>query len=77
MRLQEPSFLGHRQAQADPPRHPHQEIADLLALALLRLQLRTSAAPTPLHSPAPLVGLHFLPEQSVNANPSRLEGVDA
>lgn len=39
MHNDEPIFC----ANADRPRHPHQEIADLLAVALLRLRDKDSA----------------------------------
>ena len=39
MHNDEPIFC----ANADRPRHPHQEIADLLAVALLRLRAKESA----------------------------------
>jgi hypothetical protein len=48
------------------PRRPYQEVADLLATALLRLRQRNAAS---------AVGLAFADAQSVNANPSPPEGV--
>ena len=52
------------------PRHPQQEVADLLAAALLRLRARyASAAPA-----SEAVDLGFLPDQRGNANPSTPAG---
>ncbi len=46
-------------------RRPYQEVADLLATALLRLRQRNASA----------VGLGFSGDQRVNANPFPPEGV--
>lgn len=65
-------------ATADRPRHPHQEIADLLAVALLRLRAKDSAFDHPTTSDAKdEVGLGFTAHQRVNANPDQQEGVRA
>jgi hypothetical protein len=63
-------------ANDDRPRHPHQEIADLLAVALLRLRAKDSSC----DSSATVgvkdeVGLGFSGHQRVNANPYQQEGV--
>jgi len=60
------------------PRHPHQEIADLLATALLRLRARNAQSPQCHDQKAPeAVALGFVPDQSVNANPSQRKGENA
>lgn len=53
------------------PRHPHQEIADLLAVAFLRLRQHASTA-TAAES---AVGLGFGGQERVHANPSQPKGV--
>jgi len=65
-------------ANADRPRHPHQEIADLLAVALLRLRAKDSALDhsTTSHEKDE-VGLGFSAHQRVNANPYQQKGVRA
>jgi hypothetical protein len=74
MHNDEPIFC----ANADRPRHPHQEIADLLAVALLRLRDKDSAFN---HSTALVtkdeVGLGFTAHQRVNTNPDQQQGVRA
>jgi BarA-like signal transduction histidine kinase len=74
MHNDEPIFC----ANADRPRHPHQEIADLLAVALLRLRDKDSAFD---HSTASetkdAVILGFPAHQRVNANPDQQQGVRA
>lgn len=61
---------------ADHPRHPQQEIADLLAAALLRLRARQSGAGDAATAPAKdAVGLGFIGHQRVNVNPDHHEGV--
>lgn len=57
---------------ADRPRHAHQEIADLLAAALLRMRARQ-----PRHTieNSACVRLGFLGQQRVNANPDHNNGV--
>jgi hypothetical protein len=55
------------------PRHPHQEIADLLATALLRLRQSVRLeSDTEAHSAA--VGLGFCGQQSVNGNTHHTQG---
>lgn len=65
MQIDKPSFC----ANADRPRHTHQEIADLLAMAILRLRAEDSACD---HSTAPNVkdevDLGFSAHQRVNTN---------
>ncbi len=57
-------------ANADRPRHPHQEIADLLAVALLRLRAKEAACDYSATAGAKdAVGLGFSSHQSVNVNP--------
>lgn len=56
----------------DRPRHAHQEIADLLAAALLRLRARP---PRHLIENSELVCLGFPGQQRVNANPDHDHGV--
>ncbi|WP_081058513.1 hypothetical protein [Burkholderia thailandensis] len=57
---------------ADRPRHPHQEIVDLLAIALLRLRARTADSVNDTSEP---VSLGFYGHQRVNTNPSQPTGV--
>jgi hypothetical protein len=57
---------------SDRPRHPHQEIADLLAAALLRLRARPSHNTV---KNSECVGLGFPGQQSVNTNPDHHLGV--
>lgn len=57
---------------SDRPRHPQQEIADLLAAALLRLRAR-SVSHTFENSEC--VRLGFSGQQRVNANPDHHYGV--
>ena len=54
------------------PRHPQQEIADLLAAALLRLRTRPSRDTT---ENSECVHLGFAGQQRVNANPDHNNGV--
>ena len=56
----------------DRPRHAHQEIADLLAAALLRLRARPSRDTT---ENSERVRLGFPGQQRVNANPDHDNGV--
>jgi len=51
---------------SDRPRHPQQEIADLLAAALLRLRVRPSSHTI---ENSECVRLGFPGQQRVNANP--------
>lgn len=57
---------------ADQPRHAHQEVVDLLAAGLLRLRARREL---PLSDTSDEVGLGFLGQQRVNANPDNNNGV--
>jgi hypothetical protein len=57
---------------SDRPRNPHQEIADLLAAALLRLRARPSRDTT---ENSECVRLGFPGQQRVNANPNPHHGV--
>ena len=56
----------------DRPRHGHQEIADLLAAALLRLRVRQSRD---ISKNSERVRLGFPGQQRVNANPDHNNGV--
>lgn len=56
---------------SDAPRHPHQEIADLLAVTLLRLRRHASSSSTAKST----VDLGFAGQQRVHANPSHPKGV--
>ena len=56
----------------DRPRHAQQEIADLLAAALLRLRVRPSRDTT---ENSECVRLGFPGQQRVNANPDHNNGV--
>lgn len=56
----------------DRPRHAHQEVADLLAAALLRLRGRPSSDTT---ENSECVRLGFPGQQRVNANPDHHHGV--
>lgn len=57
---------------SDCPRHAQQEIADLLAAALLRLRARPSRDTI---ETSECVRLGFPGQQRVNANPDQQEGV--
>ena len=57
---------------SDRPRHAHQEIADLLAAALLRLRARPSDH---IIENSECVRLGFSRQQRVNANPDHHQGV--
>ena len=57
---------------SDRPRHAHQEIADLLAAALLRLRARPSDH---IIENSECVRLGFSRQQRVNANPDHNNGV--
>ena len=58
------------------PRHAHEEIADLLSAALLRLRARNSSSDNPDKSGhRDPVCLGFSHSQRVNANPNQQEGV--
>lgn len=54
------------------PRHPHREIAELLATAIARIRLNDRSDAENTYSE---VQLAFSGDQSVNANPSYTEGV--
>jgi hypothetical protein len=56
----------------DRPRHAHQEIADLLAAALLRLRM---CPPSHTIENSERVHLGFPGQQRVNANPDHHNGV--
>lgn len=72
MQIDKPSFC----ANADRPRPPQQEIADLLAMAILRLRAEDSACD---YSSTPdikdEVDLCFSAHQRVNTNLYQEEGV--
>ncbi len=74
MQIDKPSFC----ANADRPRHHHQEIADLLAMAILRLRAEDSACD---YSTTPdvkdEVDLGFSAHQRVNTNLYQEEGIHA
>ena len=65
----EPIAIG---TSPERPRHGHQEIADLLAAALLRLRVRQSRD-IPQNSEHVCLG--FPGQQRVNANPDHNNGV--
>ena len=61
----ERSYSPPTDATRSRPRHPQQEVADLLAAALLRLLARHASE---------AVDLGFLPGERLNANPSTPTG---
>jgi len=61
--------------EADRPRHAHQEIVDLLACALLRLRARPYPPSGHIATDSDSVGLGFVGQQRVNANPDNNNGV--
>ena len=67
---------SHRTRQNSIPRHPHREIADLLATAITRARIKTGTASeaTDGHADSE-VCLGFSAHQSVHTNPSYAEGV--
>ena len=69
--LQSPSTV-RRCTHDIQPRHPHREIAELLAAAIVRM--RSQHHPN-LQIKNSEVGLGFSADQRVNANPSYTEGV--
>ena len=74
MQIDKPSFC----ANADRPRHTHQEIADLLAMAILRLRAEDSASDYSGTSDVKdQVDLGFSAHQRVNTNLYQEEGVHA
>lgn len=54
------------------PRHPHREIAELLAAAIVRMRAKNHPD---LPAPDSEVSLGFTGNQRVNTNPSYTEGV--
>lgn len=58
--------------RSDQPRHPQQEVVDLLAAALLRLRARHMPATA---TASETVGLGFTGQERVNANPAQPRGV--
>lgn len=62
---------------ADRPRHPHEEVADLLAAALLRLRARHLSRPADSSQNRDDVGLGFADQQRLNANTDHNTGVHA
>ena len=65
--------MFHHEPSSFPeaPRHPHQEVVDLLATAFLRLRLHATSAANGESG----VDLGFGGQQRVHANPSQLKGV--
>lgn len=61
----------------DRPRHPQQEIVDLLAAALLRLRARHLSRPADSSQNRDGVGLGFADQQRLNANTDHHTGVHA
>ncbi len=57
---------GRRSPDNALPRHPHREIAELLAAAILRMRARN---PSDVPAPDSEVSLGFTGPQRVNANP--------
>jgi len=74
MQIDKPSFC----ANADRPRHPQQEIADLLAIAILRLRAEDLAhAYSTTLDAKDQVDLGFSAHQRVNTNLYQEEGFHA
>jgi hypothetical protein len=69
--IESPSTARRSTAKIQP-RHPHLEIAELLATALLRMRAGRPGSDT-YHSRE--VGLALTGSQSVHTNPSDMEGV--
>lgn len=67
----ESSSTARRAAAEILPRHPHREIAELLATAMLRMRARWHER---VSDPSE-VGLGFTGHQRVHTNPSLTEGV--
>jgi hypothetical protein len=65
--------MFHHEPSSIPeaPRHPHQEIVDLLATAFLRLRRHATSAA----KGESAVDLGFAGQQRVHANPSQPKGV--
>lgn len=62
----------HRLTREIQPRHPHREIAELVAAAILRMRAKDDSVPPATDSE---VSLGFTANQRVNVNPSYTEGV--
>lgn len=61
---------------ADRPRHAHQEVVDLLAAALLRLRgQHQPPSDSSIAVDSDAVGLGFVGQERVNANPDHDNGV--
>lgn len=60
---------------ADRPRHAHQEVVDLLAAALLRLRGHQPSSDSLVAADSDAVGLGFVGQERVNANPDHDNGV--
>ena len=61
---------------ADQPRHAHQEVVDLLAAALLRLRgQHQPSSDSSIAADSDAVGLGFVGQERVNANPDHDNGV--
>jgi hypothetical protein len=69
--IESPSAAS-RSANEVQPRHPHREIAELMATAILRM--RATQHEPGIRDPRE-VSLGFTGQQSVNTNPSDSEGV--
>ena len=63
---------AHRLTREIQPRHPHREIAELLASAIVRARLKSMQ---PFVDTESEVSLGFTANQRVNANPYQKEGV--
>ena len=63
---------ARRSAAEVLPRHPHREIAELLAAAILRMRARNKPGATATGSE---VSLGFPGDQRLNANPVYTQGV--
>lgn len=63
---------AHRLTREIQPRHPHREIAELVAAAILRMRAKDHHV---LPATDSEVSLGFTANQRVNANPSYTEGV--
>lgn len=69
--IESPSADRRRAAEV-LPRHPHREIAELLAAAILRMRARTESDIAATDSE---VSLGFPGDQGLNANPVYTQGV--
>lgn len=63
---------AHRLTREIQPRHPHREIAELLAAAIMRMHAKIH---TNLQITDSEVSLGFTANQRVNTNPSYTQGV--